>query len=86
MASDSTRFMHAVFKNCRTGRINVLLADLGTLGGVGGDDGLGVLVEGVEPLLDGLHVVVHPAGGLAPLECARRGRSPFQIPRPAQLP
>jgi hypothetical protein len=55
---------------CRTKIINVLFgfADLGTLGGVGSDDGLGVLVEGVEPLLDGLDVVVHPAGGLAPLE------------------
>ncbi len=27
-----------------------------------------MLVEGVEPLLDGLDVVVHPAGGFAPLE------------------
>jgi hypothetical protein len=60
--------MHAVFKNYRMGRINDLFTDLGTLGGVGSDDWLGVLVEGVEPLLDGLHVVVHPAGGLAPLE------------------
>ena len=38
------------------------------LGGVVLDDGLGVLVEGDQPLLDGLHIVVGTAGGLGPLE------------------
>ena len=32
------------------------------------DDWLGVLVEGDQPLLDGLHIVVSTAGGLGPLE------------------
>ena len=38
------------------------------LGFVGSNDGLRVLVEGDEPLLDGLHVVVRAPGGLSPLE------------------
>ena len=38
------------------------------LGGVVLDDWLGVLVEGDQPLLDGLHIVVSAAGGLGPLE------------------
>ena len=32
------------------------------------DDGFGVLVEGGEPLLDGVNVVVSAAGGLRALE------------------
>jgi len=39
--------------------------NLGALGGIGVHDGLGVLVEGVEALLDGLNVVVGSAAGLA---------------------
>ena len=35
---------------------------------VGLNDRLGVLVEGVQPLLDGVDVVVHAAGGLAPVD------------------
>ncbi len=35
---------------------------------VGLNDWLGVLVEGVQPLLDGINVVVHAAGGLAPVD------------------
>lgn len=40
----------------------------GTLAGVGVDDGLGMLVEGIQALLDGFHVVVNAATGLTALE------------------
>ena len=32
------------------------------------DDGFGVLVEGGEPLLDGVNVVIDPAGGLSSVQ------------------
>ena len=32
------------------------------------DDGFGVLVEGGEPLLDGVNVIVNPAGGLSSVQ------------------
>merc|ERR1719427_2538555 len=52
--------------------VNLIDSALGrdhrTLAGVGLNDGLGVLVEGDEPLLDGVNVVVSAAGGLRALE------------------
>jgi len=47
---------------------STLGGDHAALGGVVLDDGLGVLVEGDQPLLDGLLVVVSAAGGLGSLQ------------------
>ena len=54
--------------NRENGHSRKLRPHLLALGLVGVDDGLGVLVEGVEPLLDRLLVVVDAAGALSAVD------------------